>query len=347
MFSPTLVLQGKYMNLNTLNKTELDQRIKNLAQKERHLLHEILLTIKEIDSRRTYLDLGFGSLHDYLVQGVGYSEGSAQRRIDAARLIKELPQIAEKIQSGEIKLNQISLVQKAAREVYKTHAQKVGAEHKLVLLEQLTHKNHSESQQQVAAFFDLPVLFGQVKKTQADESVRLELTLSKEAYAKLKQAQDLLAHAVPTQDLAVLLEYLADKVIKQKLGTGPKNKPKAVSPASAAAPETTATVAVKALSLAVKKQVLNDQKCCQYKDALTGKICGSTWLAQVDHKQAKWAKGSDEILHLQPAVSQYQLYYILINVVFWKKKKNFLIFEFVFFFCFFFVFWRDPVTSAA
>lgn len=108
------------MDLKKLNESELDQRIKTLSQKERELLHEILLTIKEIDSRKTYLELGFGSLFDYLVQGVGYSEGSAQRRIDAARLLREIPEIADQIQSGELKLNQISMIQKAAREIYKT-----------------------------------------------------------------------------------------------------------------------------------------------------------------------------------------------------------------------------------
>jgi hypothetical protein len=105
------------MNLKTLNINELDSRMKTLAQKERDLLHEVLLTIKEIDSRRTYLELGFPNMFDYLVNGIGYSEGSAQRRIDAARLLKELPDLAQKIQTGELKLSQISLVQKAARDV--------------------------------------------------------------------------------------------------------------------------------------------------------------------------------------------------------------------------------------
>lgn len=40
------------MNLKSLNQTELDSRIKILANKERELLHEILLTLKEIDRRR-------------------------------------------------------------------------------------------------------------------------------------------------------------------------------------------------------------------------------------------------------------------------------------------------------
>ncbi|WP_413575284.1 DUF222 domain-containing protein [Bdellovibrio sp. HCB290] len=204
------------MNLKHLTQVELDQRMKSLAQKERDLLHEVLLTIKEIDSRNLYLSMAYGSLFDYLVNGVGYSEGSAQRRIDAARLLREIPQMAEKIQSGELKLNQISLIQKASREVYKTQSHKVSVEQKLALIENICQKSHAETQQQVAAFFDLPVAQSEIKKTQADESVRIELTLSKEAYAKVKWAQDLLTHVMPHQDLPLFLEYMADKVIKQK-----------------------------------------------------------------------------------------------------------------------------------
>lgn len=154
------------MNLKYLNNSDLDQRMKSLAQRERDLLYEVLLTIKEIDTRRTYLELGFGSLFDYLVSGIGYSEGNAQRRIDAARLIRELPQLAEKIQNGELKLNQVSLVQRASREIAKSKPLengkfengKVTAAQKLEVIESLCHKNSSESQQQVASFFELPVL---------------------------------------------------------------------------------------------------------------------------------------------------------------------------------------------
>lgn len=90
------------MNLKSLNRIELDLRIKTLAAQERELLHEIILTIKEIDQRRMYLDLGYPSLFAYLVESVGYSAGSAQRRIDAARLLKEVPELGERIQAGKI-----------------------------------------------------------------------------------------------------------------------------------------------------------------------------------------------------------------------------------------------------
>lgn len=281
------------MNLKMLNQTELDQRIKYLAQKEREILHEVLEAIKEIDTRKSYLELGFGSLFDYLVQGIGYSEGSAQRRIDAARLLREIPQMAAKIQSGEIKLSQISLVQKAVREVVKTQSVKVSAARKLEIVESICHKSHAQTQQEVAAFFDLPVIESSLKRVQADESVRVEFTLSKEAFAKIQRAQELLSHAVPTQDLAVFLEYLADKVIKQKTGIK-------ISKIVTMPEKSDANVAVNTvLRATTKKALFQQQVCCQWKDPQTGTACQSKWLLQVDHKHSRWAGGSHDNQNLQ------------------------------------------------
>ncbi|WP_374080305.1 HNH endonuclease [Bdellovibrio bacteriovorus] len=277
------------MNLKILNKFELDQRIKSLVSKERELLHEILLTIKEIDQRKLYLEYGFANLFLYLVEGIGYSAGSAQRRIDAARLLGEVPSLGEKIQSGEVKLHQVSLIQKAARDVYKTTHKKVTAEEKQELLEQITSKNFQESQKEVASFFDLPVIETTTQVTQADESVRLSLTISKELADKIQQAQALLSHAISSNDIVDYLEYVTDRVIKQK--TSVKVKADTNSRDSVNEQENAAIMEVKSFTARTKKILLNKDQCCQYKDPATGRQCLSRWFLQTDHKQSRWAEG--------------------------------------------------------
>lgn len=72
-------------------------------------------------------------------------------------------------------------------------------------------------------FFALPVKHAQTQSVQADQSVRIEFIVTKEVFAKIQQAQELLSHSVPTRDLACLLEYLADKVTHQKTGLTTKS----------------------------------------------------------------------------------------------------------------------------
>ncbi|MEK2688311.1 HNH endonuclease [Bdellovibrio sp. GT3] len=296
------------MNLKTLSLNELDQRIKVLAQKEREILHEVLQAIKEVDSRRSYLNQGFGSLFEYLVRGVGYSEGSAQRRIDAARLIRELPQLADKIQAGEIKLSQISVVQKAVREVAKSKPDiRVSTMEKAELIESLISKSHAQTQHMMAEFFELPVLNSQSLKVQADESVRVEMTLTKEAFDKIKRAQELLSHSLPNQDMGLFLEFLAGKVIKQKTGSSEIYGPgkSQLSAKKAKSIFETAGGATKfsnkriALLAKDKKRVLSTQSGCQFVDPVTGHKCQSKWKVQIDHKQSLWAGGGNDVMNLQ------------------------------------------------
>lgn len=89
---------GKGVKMLTDN--ELNLTIKNLASEERKLTKDILLHIAEVDKRRLYLRMAYPSLYEYLTKEIGYSEGSAQRRIDAARLISKLPEVTNKIGSS-------------------------------------------------------------------------------------------------------------------------------------------------------------------------------------------------------------------------------------------------------
>lgn len=204
------------MSLKFLNKNELDQGLKVLVRKERELLHEILRTLQEIERRKIYLELGYASLFLYLTEEIKYPKGSAQRRIDAMRLLVEIPELGAKIESGEINLGQMTLVQKAIRDVAKVSEKIVTVQEKAELFQQIANKDHFQSEQEVAAFFDLPVIQKTKVKPQGDESVRVELTLSKELYEKIKKAQALLSHALRDAELTSYLEYVTERVIKQK-----------------------------------------------------------------------------------------------------------------------------------
>lgn len=312
------------MKLNYFSNVKLDEKIKSLAASERELLKEILLTIKEIDRRKLFLDYGFSSLFEYLVKSVGYSEGSAQRRIDGSRLLRDIPEIAKDIESGAIKLSQISLVQQAARQVLKVQSRKVHLSEKSQLIKQLANKSHSQSQKEIAEFFNIQPEINTVKKVQADESIRYQITISKELYEKVKRAQSLLSHSLESEDLVTYIEYVTDKVIKQKttanLAVKPKlNEPK---PGVAVKPKLndsnpdmmkplspiTATLVAEPVRQKIRKQILGQKAYCQFQDSRSKNICGSTWKLQVDHLQPRWAGGSNDPDNLQILCASHNLH---------------------------------------
>ena len=99
------------MNLKHLEDTVLLIDTKNLVRREQNLTADILWHLKEIDERKLYSEARCSSLFDYCVKVLGYSEGSAHRRVLGARALKTLPQLAEKIGNGTLTLTNLALVE--------------------------------------------------------------------------------------------------------------------------------------------------------------------------------------------------------------------------------------------
>lgn len=96
------------MDLRHLTDKQLHLDTINLAQRERSLTTKLLHHLKEIDRRRLFAGHKCPSLHAYCTKILGYSEGSAYRRIQAARMLAELPEIEIKIEEGTLSLMNIA-----------------------------------------------------------------------------------------------------------------------------------------------------------------------------------------------------------------------------------------------
>jgi 5-methylcytosine-specific restriction endonuclease McrA len=63
-----------------------------------------------IDKEKLYSDFGFSSLYHYLIKGLGYSEGEAQIRVSAVKLIRKDDLILPHIESGALSLSNAAQV---------------------------------------------------------------------------------------------------------------------------------------------------------------------------------------------------------------------------------------------
>jgi hypothetical protein len=99
------------MNLKFLSNEVLLSEIKRRVASEREMTLSILHHLREISRRSLYAYLGYSSLFAYVTQELGYDSASAMRRIDAMRLLQEIPEAEEKIQDGSLSLSSVARAQ--------------------------------------------------------------------------------------------------------------------------------------------------------------------------------------------------------------------------------------------
>jgi hypothetical protein len=144
-------------SLTSLSNDQLLESARDLASQERRITNELLRHLIEIEVRRLYLRLSYSSLFLYVTKELRYSEAAAQRRIDAARLLREVPAVEQKIASGELTLGHLGKAQQFFRAERKDGIRFTSDQKQEVVLSLVgltTKEAASESTQKVA--FPLP-----------------------------------------------------------------------------------------------------------------------------------------------------------------------------------------------
>jgi len=98
--------------LSHISDQDLKVKLQVLRQSERQAIAEMVLHLYEIDRRGLYRDMGYPSLFVYCTEGLGYSAGGAHRRVQAARCLRDHPEVYEKLNSGVLTLCAVSEVSK-------------------------------------------------------------------------------------------------------------------------------------------------------------------------------------------------------------------------------------------
>jgi hypothetical protein len=87
-----------------VGNAELVAGLSKLVQQSNGLTAQVLAHWVELDERKLHLQLGFSSLFAYCVEGLGMSEGTAGRRVTAARVCRRFPDAFERVARGELHL---------------------------------------------------------------------------------------------------------------------------------------------------------------------------------------------------------------------------------------------------
>ena len=200
-----------------------------LVARDRVTTASLLAHIAEVDARRLFVPAGYPSMHAYCVDELRLSEDAAARRIQAARAARRFPSLFSALAEGRLHLTAVCLL-----------APYLTPEKADELVQEATHKRKLEIEELLARRFPLrevparvrvvtPVMsvpaqhapahveYPQVELPQRPLSERflVQVTIEKCTHQKLRHAQALLSHAVPTGDVAQVLDRALDALIVQ------------------------------------------------------------------------------------------------------------------------------------
>lgn len=95
---------------------EVTKELKSLKQKEDISIADVIRALSKVYLDKSYREEGYSSLYSFCTKGLGYSEGGAMRRIQAAKLLSSDASLHEKLSKGVVTLCSLSEVAKIKEE---------------------------------------------------------------------------------------------------------------------------------------------------------------------------------------------------------------------------------------
>ncbi|MGE3974221.1 MAG: HNH endonuclease signature motif containing protein [Bdellovibrionales bacterium] len=284
------------MNLRIKTNEILVQDLKQFVLEERRILNLVLHHLREVENRKLHLKLGYPNLYAFCTKELGYSEASSHRRISAMRLIKEIPEVEEKIQSGVLNLSVISKAQTHFRQ------QKSSAETKKRVLQELEGKSIQASERFLMSLAP-QVVPPEHQKVLDEEHTGVFLPLDRETMEKLNRLKAKLSH----QNLTTtqIFKMGLDLLLKKYDAPLPPQRSERLQKVSTA----------RYIPKAIKTAISHRDQTCQYKNPQTGRICGSKYYLQHDHIQPLALVGKTELKNLRILCSNH-------NKLMWDIKNR-------------------------
>lgn len=239
-----------------------------LVAHDRFTTAALLAHIAEVDARRLYVPAGYSSMHAYCVDELRLSEDAASKRIQAARAARLFPVLFTTLADGRLHLSGICLLApyltpENAGELIETATHRRKSEIEAILARRFPVSEEVRAVSVLSALLQhAPGHVGiECKRDEhapghtaiegsglgaidehapghvecsprtpphSSERFLVQLTIDKGTHEKLRYAQALLSHAIPTGDLAKVLGQVLEAAIpqleKRKLGSVSRSK---------------------------------------------------------------------------------------------------------------------------
>jgi hypothetical protein len=236
--------------LTHLGDAALLRTLASLVAQDRVTTAALLAHIAEVDARGLYLPRGYASMHAYCVEALYLSDDAAYKRIQAARAARRFPALFDAVADGRLHLSAVCLIaphltpdaldrlvalathrrkieiERALAEMFAVEgwaapAAAPAAQGQATIAPQLPQSELAPGQvafAPIAPAADAPTAAAPAPAPPGPRPHTLRIELTPALHDKLRRAQALLAHAVPTGDPAEILDRALDALITQVEG---------------------------------------------------------------------------------------------------------------------------------
>ena len=305
-----------------MTDAELLDKTEHLSKNEKQATLELLRYLVQVDVRRAYTTLSCSSLFEYVVQILGYSESQATERVNSVRLMRSLPEVEKKIESGKLSMTTASQVQRFLR-MEKKAGNPVSNEKAQNILESCSGQSKREVEKTLFS------LSSEETKIQMSEKVRevtsqlteLKFLIAESTFQKITEARELVGNESLSElferALNVLIE--SEKKKKGRVEPGVKHQSK-MAPSQATLPEMeksesapakmkTTSCRSRFISIQVKREISSRSgNQCEHVDPKTKVRCQSRYQLEFDHYPVPFSKGgAQEATNLRHFCRQHNL----------------------------------------
>jgi 5-methylcytosine-specific restriction endonuclease McrA len=277
------------MNLQEMTDDQLHVSTLKTADRQREVTLDLLNHLNEVERRHLFSKFNCSSLHGYCVQELKMTSGTACHHIDAARLLKQLPQLEEKLMSGAIAMTTVA----NAESFFKREARsgnRFDNEKKQSVLAKLESISTKEAEKVLISHSSNPEIHLKEKVTQKTESiVELKVHLDEETMAMLERLKEIWSHAMPHATFSDLIKRAAKEAVEKNdpLKRAERSEARANKPKEPKTPPTgssNGTSPPTGSKAEIRRQVWKrDQAQCTFIYPRTGERCGAKHFVEEDH----------------------------------------------------------------
>ncbi len=284
-------------NLSREDSLVFLNHVRSEVKNENEMTLSVIRLLARVEKDRLYLEWRYDSLFEFATKDLKYEETSALRRMAAARLMLEVPEVESKIESGLLHLAQLCRAQTFFRQEESATHKKIDHCEKLKVLSQLEEKSTRQSEKTLFAIFPDQIHKTEKVRIVSENHTEIKLVLDDSVKHKLDRLKQLMSHKNPNMSYGDLISELADIALVKFEKAGKVAKTRNVAAAemdenrkveSPAAPPvrnvTDENAQSRHISVAVQREVWKkDEWKCSFVSPVTGKVCGSKWKLEIHH----------------------------------------------------------------